>query len=318
MDQTEAETNQNIPAGDRRQTREQRILDAAATLILRQGYGRTSMAAIAREAGVGKGTLYLHWATRDDLFTTLILREKIAMAADLRQRISTDPDGATLHGLLKYAALALIQRPLLKALLLGDTQVFGKLLSRRQGNATTSEVLSGFTTYLQSLRREGLVRADLSLAELGAVFSSIFIGFFLSAPLLPQAFKLTDEQLAEQMAEAGYRALEPRGPLPSCAVQSAAQNLKHYLDHSMVIAERQLPGDEPSKLAEDLTLKQPISRARGRNGGRPKKLKTAARIAEARRLYADRSKSIQEICATLGISRASLYRYLKRAQEEGT
>ncbi len=39
------------------------------------------------------------------------------------------------------------------------------------------------------------------------------------------------------------------------------------------------------------------ARARGRVGGRPKKLKTNAKIALAQRMFADKSNSIQEICA---------------------
>lgn len=50
------------------------------------------------------------------------------------------------------------------------------------------------------------------------------------------------------------------------------------------------------------------SRARGKLGGRPKKL-TAKQIEMARKLLKDSSNSITEICATLKISRATLYRY---------
>ncbi len=52
------------------------------------------------------------------------------------------------------------------------------------------------------------------------------------------------------------------------------------------------------------------ARARGRQGGRPKKLGTPGKVAMARSLYADHSLSIGEICATLGVSKATLYRYL--------
>jgi DNA invertase Pin-like site-specific DNA recombinase len=38
-------------------------------------------------------------------------------------------------------------------------------------------------------------------------------------------------------------------------------------------------------------------------------------VAEARRMYADKTKSIEEICSALEVSRATLYRYLKDAQE---
>jgi DNA invertase Pin-like site-specific DNA recombinase len=52
------------------------------------------------------------------------------------------------------------------------------------------------------------------------------------------------------------------------------------------------------------------ARARGRVGGRPKKL-TRSQAALARRLYADGETDIATICQTLGISRATLYRALK-------
>ena len=54
------------------------------------------------------------------------------------------------------------------------------------------------------------------------------------------------------------------------------------------------------------------ARARGRVGGRPRKLKTSGKVLLARQMFADQSHSIPEICAALGISRATLYRYVKK------
>jgi DNA invertase Pin-like site-specific DNA recombinase len=56
------------------------------------------------------------------------------------------------------------------------------------------------------------------------------------------------------------------------------------------------------------------ARARGRVGGRPRKLKTNGKVALARQMFADQSHSILEICTALGISRATLYRYVKEAE----
>jgi DNA invertase Pin-like site-specific DNA recombinase len=53
------------------------------------------------------------------------------------------------------------------------------------------------------------------------------------------------------------------------------------------------------------------ARARGRLGGRPKKLADAKQIELARALYDAEQTDIATICRTLGISRATLYRYLK-------
>jgi DNA invertase Pin-like site-specific DNA recombinase len=53
------------------------------------------------------------------------------------------------------------------------------------------------------------------------------------------------------------------------------------------------------------------ARARGRKGGRPKLNPSVSKVAMAKKLYADQANSIQDICRTLHISRATLYRYIK-------
>lgn len=52
------------------------------------------------------------------------------------------------------------------------------------------------------------------------------------------------------------------------------------------------------------------ARARGRLGGRPKAL-TDKKQSIAQALYNDKNNTIAEICKTLNISRATLYRYIK-------
>ena len=54
------------------------------------------------------------------------------------------------------------------------------------------------------------------------------------------------------------------------------------------------------------------ARARGRLGGRPKAkmLDTPKKVALAQSLYENRNNTIDEICKTLNISRATLYRYI--------
>src|SRR5436309_12696243 len=54
------------------------------------------------------------------------------------------------------------------------------------------------------------------------------------------------------------------------------------------------------------------ARARGRLGGRPKAkmLNTPKKVAMAQSIYDDKNNTIDEICKTLNISRATLYRYI--------
>jgi DNA invertase Pin-like site-specific DNA recombinase len=57
------------------------------------------------------------------------------------------------------------------------------------------------------------------------------------------------------------------------------------------------------------------ARARGRKGGRPKAL-TDRQIHIAQSLYADTNTSIPEICRTLKVSKATLYRALKTGERK--
>jgi DNA invertase Pin-like site-specific DNA recombinase len=52
------------------------------------------------------------------------------------------------------------------------------------------------------------------------------------------------------------------------------------------------------------------ARARGRKGGRPRLNSAAGKVATAKKLYRDRTLTIPEICKTLHISKATLYRWV--------
>jgi DNA invertase Pin-like site-specific DNA recombinase len=67
---------------------------------------------------------------------------------------------------------------------------------------------------------------------------------------------------------------------------------------------------ERDLIRERTTAGLAAARARGRRGGRPKAFLTAAQLAMAKTLFADTSRSIPDICRTLGVSRSTLYRYM--------
>ena len=52
------------------------------------------------------------------------------------------------------------------------------------------------------------------------------------------------------------------------------------------------------------------ARARGHRGGRPPVAQDSAKVVLANKLFCDRSVAIDDICATLRISRSTLYRYV--------
>lgn len=57
-----------------RKKREQLILDSAVRVFARKGYPRTSVSEIIQEAKVARGTFYLYFKSKKDLFNSLIDR----------------------------------------------------------------------------------------------------------------------------------------------------------------------------------------------------------------------------------------------------
>ena len=223
----------------RRQARALRILDATAALTLRWGYHKVTLDDIARRAGVAKGTLYLHWKSREALFAALLQREKGELVQEIKRHMQNDPVSATLQGVLKYTALALLQRPLLKAVLLNDPTVLGNFVRREHRSAAFAEELAGFTAYLALLREQDLVRTDLSLRAQVYLVSALFVGFFAAAPLIPGDFGLADEELADLLAETVHRTLEVDRAISSDTSQTITHAFLRYLNHLVA------PGQEP-------------------------------------------------------------------------
>ncbi len=130
-----------------------------------------------------------------------------------------------------------MKSPLLKAVLLRDMEVLGKLAHSEQSSAAYAERLTGFKTYLELLREQDLVRTDLSLRAQVYMLSAIFTGFFLVAPLMPDEFTLSDEELAELMAETVHCTLEPDRSVPSAALQTASHAFMQYLNRDIAIVQ---------------------------------------------------------------------------------
>ncbi|SFD99807.1 TetR/AcrR family transcriptional regulator [Methylobacterium sp. 13MFTsu3.1M2] len=74
--------------GDKRQ----QILEGARTVFLAAGFDGASMGEIARAAGVSKGTLYVYFENKEDLFEALTIQEKASLAEALFTLDADDPD----------------------------------------------------------------------------------------------------------------------------------------------------------------------------------------------------------------------------------
>ena len=84
----QTETTRRSLKERQRQEREDLILRAAEEVLMEKGYHDTSMDEIAARVGVAKGTVYLHFASKEDLVFALFEREVEAFLHMVEQTIS--------------------------------------------------------------------------------------------------------------------------------------------------------------------------------------------------------------------------------------
>ncbi|MEV4835069.1 helix-turn-helix domain-containing protein [Nonomuraea sp. NPDC049486] len=209
------------------------ILDAAAELILRWGYDKTTIEDVARAAGVAKGTIYLHWKTRDALFVALLRRDRVLMVRQVRAAAP-----GTLPELIGALTTALLRRPLTRAAVVGDSQMLGKLTRQKLESGGATEGAAAFDRYLDELAALGAVRSDLGADEGLALVTALLYGFLVPQGMRPEEWRLPDERVAELVADAVGRTLGTGAP-PDPGVARAT---RACLDAIEEIACRKLAG----------------------------------------------------------------------------
>ncbi|GAA2205549.1 helix-turn-helix domain-containing protein [Nonomuraea monospora] len=210
--------------------RAHRILDAVAELVLRWGYDKTTIDDIAQRAGVAKGTIYLHWKTRDDIFAALLRRERVLMMTEVRDRAP-----GTLSELFGEFARALLRRPLLQAVLTGDSQVLGKLTRRKRTSTRWTLTEAAFDPYVAELVKCGAIREDRG--EHLVTVGSIVYGFLFLRESLPDDIRPSDDRVAELVADTIERTLSTGRPTDAEAVARATLE---FLDASVEVAQHKL------------------------------------------------------------------------------
>lgn len=111
------------------------VLDAALSCVLDVGLRRTTMAEIARRAGVSRMTVYRQWADLDAILSALLTRELTTLLADVEADLRLLP---TARERLVQAAVQVVQRmdghPVYRRVLDLDPELLLPLIVERFGS----------------------------------------------------------------------------------------------------------------------------------------------------------------------------------------
>ncbi len=214
-------------ASDERRLREERLLDVATTLLVRWGYRKTTIDDVAREAGVGKGTIYLHWKDKNELFRAAIWREQQRYSEEVKRRIAADPEGGLLHRVTTHGMLASLSNPLMAAIIRGKSDIFNGFLGAYDPGLL-HQLVGDANAYFDQLQQAGLIRADLPASTITYLLTSLKVGMFNSPDIIGQEHLPSMEQLTEALSDLIRRWLEP-DQLPSKS-DVGKQLFTEYLD----------------------------------------------------------------------------------------
>lgn len=156
---TESTPKERKPRADAQRNRE-RILDEAKKAFTRAG-GEISLDEVARLAGVGPGTLYRHFPTREALLESVYTAEVEKLAREARSLAETLPPSEALRAwmllFVDYIATKKLIAPALNSIVGGATPVF-----ERSGALIKEAINALVARAIES----GEMRADLDPLDL--------------------------------------------------------------------------------------------------------------------------------------------------------
>jgi AcrR family transcriptional regulator len=178
MPKKRSQLSRRKPRTDAQRNRE-RILEVAKEAFTRSG-ANSSLDDIAKHAGVGAGTLYRHFPTREALLEAVYRTEVEKLAAAERQFVQTMPPIDALRAwmllFVDYIATKKIIAPALNTLVGGPSKVF---------EASGAQIKGAIHALVERAIKSGDLRPDLDPLDL--LRALIGVSNVMSGPDWPQS-----------------------------------------------------------------------------------------------------------------------------------
>lgn len=189
-----------VPRGARTQ---EKIEQVALALFAEKGVDRTTIGDIARAAGIAEGTIYRHYASKEELIWQLFSHNYLRLAAQL------DSLQAARQGL--HAKLA-VMVGMFCSLFEQDPDLFRFLLLVQHGQLDrVTEEMQTPGSVLKGVIEAAMARGEVAEQD-AEVATAMVLGMVLQVAVAKVYGRVTRplDDLAEQLAEACWRALAPR------------------------------------------------------------------------------------------------------------
>jgi len=192
--------------------REQRILASASKLFVHFGFDKTTVSDIARDAGVSKGAIYLHFKSKEILLEALIIQELKIYAERWLELLEADPHGGTIGGMYKNSLYALSSSEFMAAIYKKDGRILGNYL-RKPGNFLQSfaegREQSDRFIFVSMMQKAGAIRKELDPNVVAHIMDLLAYGLVSINEVKPEGTIPPIEDVIEGIADFMDRALTP-------------------------------------------------------------------------------------------------------------
>ena len=158
-----------------------RVLDAATSIVLQDGFESANLRTIAAKARITEEELLTLFTSPGHLFGALLDREYAGIFRVTMDHIERDPLGGLLSHMYRHTIGAIHERPLARALYLTDPVALNTIMRSSYGFDYLPE-LGPRAEFIDLMKDAGMVRHDIDSTSLSAVLGSVVAGASLTAP----------------------------------------------------------------------------------------------------------------------------------------
>jgi len=165
------------PAPTKGERTQARILEAAIDRFGTNGFRATSVAAIARDAGVSAAAPFAYWPSKEALFEAAVDADARAVIAELLGSVAVDSDLAFWLNLVNDLLSVLARHPLAQRVLAGHEPESIDRLLRLSAFEELRELL---TLVIAKGQQDGVVRGDLDPAQAAVGIESMTLALAMA------------------------------------------------------------------------------------------------------------------------------------------
>lgn len=169
----------------KQEERRTRILDAAEVCFARQGFHRTTMQDICREAGVSAGALYLYFTSKEALIEGFSARERAQVLAAFATAGDTPDFTQSLVHLMQECILVKPRHKSILWLELGAEATRNEAVAATQ-QSCEQQIRAALTEVLAKAEREGRIAPLMPLAHVVTALEVIAEGMFFRRAVNPE------------------------------------------------------------------------------------------------------------------------------------